>query len=174
MTKPKTKEPAKKKAALYPHPAPAVAKKILAFIRRGNTLETSAGVAGVHKDSLLDWLARGRRVGTKEEQPGDADYSEFCNQVYFAKCEAEALVFDTIRKTMGGPASGPGAKNWQAGAWWIVRRNPKAWAPPTKTQITGPNGGPIQTVDMTKLSDDELRQAIEGTLRPAGNGPEDD
>lgn len=49
--------------------------------------------------------------------------------------------------------------------------------PPAQHRLAGPNGGPIQTVDLTKLSGDELAQleAIFGPLAgAAGDDAEDD
>lgn len=44
--------------------------------------------------------------------------------------------------------------------------------PPSQHRLAGPNGGPIQTVDLTKLSGDELAQ-LESIFGPLA-GPGDD
>lgn len=152
------------------HRAPVpekTAKKILAVVRRGHTIEAAAAVGGVHRDTFYDWMARGRRVGTHEEKPGDKAYRAFYEDVERAKGEAEFMIAETWRKALGGPKAGPGAKDWQAAATWLARRNPKTWAPPSRTEISGPNGGPIPTIDVQRLSDEDLQRVIDGTYMPA-------
>jgi hypothetical protein len=57
--------------------------------------------------------------------------------------------------------------------WAAAKRNPKKYGDRQEHRHTGANGGPIQTVDLTKLSGDELAQleAIFGPL--AGSGDDD-
>lgn len=45
--------------------------------------------------------------------------------------------------------------------------------PPSQHRLAGPNGGPIQTVDLTKLSGDELAQ-LESIFGPLAGSSDDD
>jgi phage terminase small subunit len=45
--------------------------------------------------------------------------------------------------------------------------------PPAKHQHTGPNGGPIQTVDLTNVSDDDLNR-LEALFGPLAGAAGDD
>ena len=57
--------------------------------------------------------------------------------------------------------------------WLMSKMDPKKYGDRQEHRLTGPNGGPVQTVDLTKLSGDELAQleAIFGPL--AGSGDDD-
>lgn len=57
--------------------------------------------------------------------------------------------------------------------WLMSKMDPKKYGDRQEHRHTGANGGPIQTVDLTKLSGDELAQleAIFGPL--AGSGDDD-
>jgi hypothetical protein len=129
-----------------------VAAKIIAFIRRGNTIETAARCAGIHRDTFYDWMKRGRK--------GQSGYREFADQVDTAVAQAEALHVEVLREAS--------KDDWRAAAWILERRNPRDWARQDRTVVTGPGGGPIQTIDVTKLSDDELQALLDGTYSPPG------
>ncbi len=58
------------------------------------------------------------------------------------------------------------ARKWMAG-----KLRPKRYGDKTQTEISGPNGGPIQHVDLSGLSDDELAR-LEGILGPLIGGGE--
>lgn len=42
-------------------------------------------------------------------------------------------------------------QTWQASAWWLERKHPEEFALKQRLEHTGKNGGPIATVDFTKL-----------------------
>jgi transposase len=111
--------------------------RICTAIKRGNYIETAAAVAGIHKDTLYEWLKRGRR----EE---DGIYHEFVEAIDLALAEAEAKALKTIEDAS--------ADHWQAAAWRLERRFPERWGR-KRLEITFP-----KSFDPAKLSDDELEQ----------------
>lgn len=57
--------------------------------------------------------------------------------------------------------------------WLMSKMDPKKYGDRQEHRHTGANGGPIQTVDLTKLSGDELDQ-LESIFGPlAGSGDDD-
>lgn len=57
--------------------------------------------------------------------------------------------------------------------WLMSKMDPKKYGDRQEHRLSGPNGGPIQTVDLTKLSGDELAQ-LESIFGPlAGSGDDD-
>ena len=54
-------------------------------------------------------------------------------------------------------AASAGSRGAQAFQWWLATRNKDDWAKNDKLEIRGAGGGPVQTVDVTKMSDDELK-----------------
>jgi hypothetical protein len=72
-------------------------------------------------------------------------------------------------------------KNWTAAAWWLERRRPEDFARRERVEMTGKDGGPIDTRDLSTIPDHEraaLAEAIRRHLRgetapegsPAGSG----
>jgi len=94
---------------------PEVASKIIAFVRTGNYIEAAAAAAGIHKDTLYDWLKRG--APGNEESDSDDIYREFSDAVLQARAEAQ------IRAVAGLLATG----HYKAWAWWLERSNPRQW-----------------------------------------------
>jgi hypothetical protein len=56
------------------------------------------------------------------------------------------------------------AGNMTAAIFWAKCR--MGWRDVNRTEITGENGGPIRNVDVTKLSDEELRAIVAGDAGP--------
>lgn len=126
---------------------PETQKKIVDAIAEGNYLETAAALGGITYTTLNNWMKKG-------EAASSGAYVEFLEAIKRAEAEAESLRVSRISK-----AGKDG--NWQADAWYLERRYPEKWGKRV-TEITGPNGGPIQTettqkLDLSKLSTEQLR-----------------
>ncbi len=52
--------------------------------------------------------------------------------------------------------------------WWTKAR--AGWSEKTRTEVTGKDGGPIRTVDVTKLTDEELAAIVAGSAATGGGG----
>lgn len=127
--------------------------KILNAIRAGAYMETAAAAAGVNKETLYAWLKRGN------VEP-ESIFGAFVEAVHEAQASAELRDVLTLSK-----AAADG--DWRAAAWRLERKFPKRWGLTTKTELSGPNGGPVVTssVDVTKLTDEQLA-AIVNRRRP--------
>ena len=90
---------------------PELIKTICATVKAGNYIETAAAVAGIHKDTLYDWLKKASSKG--------GIYAEFSDAIKKALAESEArdvLIISEASKT-----------NWTAAAWKLERRFAERW-----------------------------------------------
>jgi hypothetical protein len=79
-----------------------------------------------------------------------------------AEGQAEAAYSTIVANAAADP------KNWTAAAWWLERRHPADYAKRDKVEMSGPDGGPIESRDVTALPDHErlaLAEAIRSHLR---------
>lgn len=122
-------------------------QKIVNAIRAGAYVETAAAAAGINKVTLYRWLKRGNKY------PGTI-YAEFVEAVHEATAQAEMRDVLAVSKAA--------AEDWRAAAWRLERKYPKRWGTVSRAEISGPNGGPIQTVDVSKLTDEQLAALAAG------------
>jgi hypothetical protein len=134
-------------------------EKLLGALRVGMTRRAAAGVAGFSKTTLYRML------------DNDPD-----GTLVTAMEKAEAQAEATYSTIVANAAADP--KNWTAAAWWLERRHPQDYAKRDKVEMSGPDGGPIESRDVTALPDHE-RQALAAAIRshlrgegePAGGPP---
>lgn len=109
--------------------APEIQTRIATYILAGSYIETAAKAAGIHKDTLYDWLKRGAT--------GEEPFASFSDAVERALGEAEIRDLAVVSKAAQ-------AGVWQAAAWKLERRNPKAWGRRIAAEVSGPDRGPIE------------------------------
>jgi len=104
---------------------PKISKKIIndvcLAVKGGNYMETAAALAGIHKDTLYDWLK-------KADERGGL-YKEFSDSIKKALAESEVrdvLIIGEAAKTQ-----------WQASAWRLERRFFDRWGRKEKIENTG-------------------------------------
>jgi hypothetical protein len=136
---------------------PQVRDRILQGVRAGNHVEPSARAAGIAPSTYYSWLARGEREAV-------GIYRVFLEEVRRAEAEAEVHAVAILRRAMTG--------DWRAALAYLERRHPARWRRHQSTELTGKDGGPIRTehgsgLDLSKLSDEELRQLEELCERAA-------
>ena len=116
---------------------------LLGALRAGNTRRAAAAYAEVSHETFYRWFN---------------DDITFRDAVEKAEADAEArAVAIVIRAAQGG--------TWQAAAWWLERRRQDTYALKAKVELSGPDGGPIQTEEV--MDDHEriaLRKAIDAEL----------
>lgn len=126
-----------------------IQQKIVSALTAGNYQETAAAYAGVARATFYNWLARGQAerdsiaAGGKPNK-SEAAYAEFLDAVESARAQAEIRSVALIQK-----AANDGT--WQAAAWYLERSHPQKWGRLNRTEISGPDGGPIETVDIDAL-----------------------
>lgn len=124
-----------------------VEAKLIEWIRAGNYIETAAALCGVSKGTVFGWLRRGQ-----EQRRGR--YRDFLNAVRGAQAQAESRMLLYIEKSA--------KKDWRAAAWRLEHMRPRRYAQSQRIEHTGRRGGPIETRELSRLSDDELEAIARG------------
>lgn len=115
-----------KKAGRPTKLTPALQKKVVDAIKAGAYIETAAAFAGIHKDTLYEWLKKGARSR-------GGPFFEFSQAV------EQALAHSELRDiTIIGTAA---QTQWQAAAWRLERRFPERWSRRDKVDMQ--HGGAV-------------------------------
>ncbi len=126
--------------------SPEREQAILNALRVGNTRRASAAAAEVSEDTLANWMT--------------AD-SAFFGAVEKAEADAELRFLGQVAKHA--------VKSPTAAQWWLERRRPRDYRQMTGVELTGADGGPIETLSVTDgLNDHEkalLRSVIDDVLK---------
>ena len=129
--------------------SPEREQAILGALRLGNTRRNAIAYAEIDDNTFYRWM--------------DAD-GTFREAVVKAESDAEARFLGVIAK-----AAHEGT--WTAAAWWLERRRHEDYRKREGVEITGRDGGPIESRDVTNtLSDSDLREALREAERLAGAG----
>ncbi len=107
---------------------PAVQAAIVTAIEAGNYRATAAAAAGVHRNRMAEWEARGEK--------GEEPYAEFTCALQTAEAKAEMNLLAEIRGAQPGVTGSHGADLWQAKAWMLERRFAARWCARVKQQVT--------------------------------------
>lgn len=121
---------------------------LCALIVDGNTLQDACAMINLTKNACTAWRNKGKR------NPGTM-YGEFDQRIV----QAEALAIQNKVNIIKEAAK----TKWAAAAWWLERRYPEVWGQKSviKQEITGRDGGPIQTSAESKVYNmDELKEII--------------
>lgn len=151
--KPKGTKPGRKSKI-----SPEMTDMIVDAISRGNYIETASAYAGIHKDTLYEWLKRGAREKYRLQQdpeakpnPDEALYVDFHTRVQKALASSEMGDLDVISAASG--------TQWQAAAWRLERRFPDRWGrkdhlkTDNRTKVTG-------QIDIDATIDGKVEQTI--------------
>lgn len=117
-------------------------------IRMGNYVKTACACIGISYATFHRWMKKSREPGCKPI------YAKLAQEIAAAEAEIESKV---VKNWLDQTPS-----EWQASRDFLARRFPDRWANKEKREITGANGGPLQTVgisanvDLSKLTDEEL------------------
>lgn len=133
---------------------PDIQARICDAIRKGATIETAAVYAGIVKDTLYQWLKKGRAAKS-------GGYFDFVVALEHALADCEVQDLDTILVAS--------KEYWQAAAWRLERRYPDRYGRRQRVEHATPDGKafPVShTIDPSKLSDDEL-EALKRLLEAA-------
>jgi hypothetical protein len=107
-------------------------ERVVTLVRQGQTFETAARLAGIHRDTLHEWRRRGqaaveRRARGEHLEARELVFGEFADAVSAARAEAEAEAVDVIWSAM--------ARDWRAAAWYLERSVPEHWGRRNHTEI---------------------------------------
>lgn len=122
---------------------PELQKEICDKIREGCFEWVAAVSCGISHGTFHQWMQRGN--GTHPTRPADEKYVEFVHEVEKARAEARHEVESLVR--ISNPEfwlrNGPGKS----------RGGREGWTDETKTEISGPNGGPVVNVEFSNAED---------------------
>lgn len=140
---------------------PEIVEKFCQYIRDGNYFETACGLAGISKQLGFLWLEKGKE-GQDASGPWPEAYRVFFDSVTRANDYAEAQALAELREAGrphdftftekgtpfavvhddAGNMKLPG--DWRASAEFLARRFNKRWSPTQKSEVSGPDGGPVR------------------------------
>lgn len=155
-----------------------LADHICTELATGRSLRKICAEEGMpHLATVMLWVAKGSR--------GDERYKRFYEQYTHAR-EAQAEIFpdELIDIADEGNTCEPAGEDGvfdnvqraklriETRKWAMSKLLPKKYGDKTQHELTGPNGGPIQTTsvpNLSNLTDDELQQAEVLAVKLAGN-----
>lgn len=128
--------------------------RLLNALKAGHFVHEACKYAPISEQTYYRWLREGDAVEAKlraGEPITDTEEQirELCESIKKAEVSGQNRALDVIRSAID-------AGTWQAAAWFLERRN-KKWS--NRTEITGPDGGPVQTVTVEDV-DEKIRNMI--------------
>ena len=146
----RAKKPRKKPSRKPGQPTkctPDLTKKFVYHLSRGAYVRHTCAFLGVTERVFYDWIERGRDYRDAVEdkltpRPEDKVYFDFLVETEKARAkpavEAPKLILEIGKKQ----------KDWRPLAWLLERSQPELWGR-RKLEVTGNNGGPIRTANLT-------------------------
>lgn len=133
---------------------------ILDLIAAGNYIDTATKAAGISHTTLYNWISRGTAERERlqanpdsELDPKEQPFLEFVEESEKAFAIAEARNMAIIQR-----AAHEGT--WQAAAWILERTRGKRYQRVDKSEISGPEGGPLRI----NVSTEELERKVSKIL----------
>ena len=106
-------------------------KAILEALRKGHTLTHAAALAGVDRDTVYDWLARGAKAADE-----DSEYRKFAEAYLKANAAIADFAIEKIKAAM--------PDDWRAASTFLERRFPDEYGKRERHEVTGAAGEPIR------------------------------
>jgi transposase len=121
---------------------PETEEAIFAALRKGMTKKAAAASGGITYTTLREW---------------EQAFPEFAEALKAAEADSQQELLKKIWTASD--------QQWQAAAWMLERRWPQDFARRQALEMSGPDGGPIETASRpAELSDEELRDALRARL----------
>ena len=144
---------------------PELTAKMCEALGVGASIEQACRLSGIHKDTYFEWCKRAER---DREDLGDGQYVDWKRKIDDANDHVELRALTEIRA---------GVDNWQSRAWFLERKFPDRWGRgiTNRVELSGPNGGPVETAVADKTPADARRvmQEIFGSVTPGGEPAKD-
>lgn len=128
--------------------------RLLKALAAGHFVEEACQYAPISRQTYYRWLREAEAITEKAQrgEPVSDDEQairDLGETIKKAEVSGQNAALDTIREAIK-------EGTWQAAAWFLERRN-KKWS--NRTEITGPDGGPVQTVTVEDV-DEKIRNLI--------------
>lgn len=133
---------------------------LVRLLSNGVTIDDACASVGIHRSTFYTWVDRGEieaaRVDTGgEPQESEAPFLEFYLAQVKARADARVKALTVIMR-----AAHDG--HWQAAAWYLERSRPQEWSRTTRTEWSGPQGGPVA---VQGVPIEELEASVQTILR---------
>ena len=115
---------------------PQMQATIVEALEHGMHQESACARAGINKTTFYRWLDRG-----ESDAPEDEIYRNFRNAVEKARAKPEAEALEAIKVAWRDGT-------WQAAAWFLERSHPHKYGRINRTEVSGPEGKPVQMETM--------------------------
>lgn len=137
-------------------------QRLLNALKAGHFVQEACQYAPISEQTYYRWLREGAALDARADAgetltPDEQAQRELCEAIKLAEVSGQNAALDKIREAIN-------LGTWQAAAWFLERRN-KKWS--NRTEITGPDGGPVQTLTVDDV-DQQLRRLIEQTKADSG------
>lgn len=134
-------------------------QRLVEALAAGNYMNVACEYAGIGETTVYRWLAEARDefAAVSQGRVPDKDKArvvELADAITNARAEAETRNVFLIQK-----AAKEGT--WQAAAWWLERTSPKRWGRYVRTEVTGPDDGPVQLSVTASDLETKLAQLIQ-------------
>lgn len=121
-----------------PKLTPEVQETICRYISAGSFRETASAAAGIDSRTLRKWL---KKAADDDKNGEETIHVKFRAAMDVAEAKAETR--DVARITTAS------IDDWKAAAWILERRGRKRWCFKQQTELSGPDGKPIEVADAT-------------------------
>lgn len=155
-----SRAPAKRPTSALANRAKRAKEQLVTALAAGSTRSAAAGHAGVSRDTLYRWLREDETFAAAVEK------AESSVQVGYEAIVRKASIEGRVRITSKPDGTvieerEPG--DWKAAAWWLERRRPDDYH--RRSELTGKDGGPITTKDVTDGLDDHEKELLAAAIR---------
>jgi transposase-like protein len=132
---------------------------IATMLRAGAYIDDACRAVGIHRTTFYNWLQRGniqreRLNAGLEIESDEQPFLDFLDTI--EEADAEGIIGHVMNIDNA-------AKNgtWQASAWILERKQPRKWGRYDRTEISGPEGGPIQITVSTEELERKVARILE-------------
>jgi hypothetical protein len=145
-----------------------LADRLIGVVETGVPLDVAIAYVGVHRETLRKWRRRGDRaleISASRRSPTERRYADFVQRLDAAMAETSVLAQATLRRLIMGPRPlidretgertpvpmSDTDKRIQADLvkFYLSRRERRHYGATVQAEISGPNGGPILSADMS-------------------------
>lgn len=115
---------------------PEMQERIIEGLESGLHQESACARAGIGKTTFYRWMNRG-----ESDDEADVDYRNFRHAVERARAKPEAEALEAVKAAWRDGT-------WQAAAWFLERSHPHKYGRINRTEVSGPEGKPVQVETM--------------------------
>lgn len=148
---------------------PELTEQVVELVKLGNYPLIAARACGIDDSTFYDWLARGREPSQPEERKRKQakernaaplavidPFVQFVQSIERAEAFCEARTVGTVVVAAQG--------NDRTAIAFLERRHPQRWRQHTSTELVGPEGGPIRTIDESAEEPVDLKETLSSVL----------